>query len=145
MHGGHRLRRAAGIPARLGFADIRDHLLSHKFRRMIGGGNLLIQHGYAELRIEGKWVHASPAYDLATCEQNGFVPVAFDGVHDAKDPPCNRAGKRHIEYVRDHGTYDDFPWEEIVSYRKQFVAGLGQEWAAFVENVMTHTAERSSS
>lgn len=135
------LCRSAGILARLGFVDIRDHLLSNKFRKMIGGDNLLIQHGYCELFIDGRWVHASPAYDIATCEQNGFIPVEFDGISDAKDSPLNRDGKPHIEHVKDHGYYQDFPWDYVVSYRRDWVAGMGRGWTEFTENVKGHTVE----
>ncbi len=135
------LCRAVGIPARLGYVDIRDHLLSEKFREMVGGDNLLIQHGYVEMYIDGKWVHASPGYDLATCQKGGFVPVDFDGVNDAKDSPCDREGRPHIEHVKDHGHYADFPWDEIVRYRKEWVARIGREWVEFTENVRRHTVE----
>jgi transglutaminase-like putative cysteine protease len=135
------LCRAAGMPARLGYVDIRDHLLSEKFRRMIGGDNLLIQHGYVEMCIDGRWVHASPAYDLATCEKGGFVPVDFDGANDAKDSPYDQEGKPHIEHVKDHGHYEDFPWDWIVSYRREWVARIGREWAEFTDNVRDHEVE----
>lgn len=122
------LARASGIPARIGFADVRDHRLSPRFRDMIGGGNLLIWHGYAELHIDGRWVHASPAYDLGVCRRRGFVPVEFDGASDAKDPPFDLEGRPHVEYVTDHGQYADFPWEAIVDYRKAYVAKIGLDW-----------------
>ncbi len=118
------LARAAGIPARPGYADVRNHLLSRKFRDMIGGDNLLIQHGYTQLYLDGKWVHASPAYDLGICNRKGFVPVEFDGIHDARDSACNQRGKPHMELVKDHGTYDDFPWDFISSYREEWIAGI---------------------
>ncbi len=135
------LSRAAEIPARLGYVDVRDHLLSYKFRKMIGGGNLLIQHGYAELYIDGKWVHASPSYDVECCLQNGFVQVEFDGINDAKDSPYNRDGRPHIEHVKDHGHYEDFPWDEIVSYRKEWVSQIGREWGEYTENVSKHSID----
>jgi len=132
------LARAAGLPARLGYADVRDHLLSKKFRAMIGGDNLLIQHGYAELYVDGRWVHASPAYDLDTCRKMGFVPVEFDGIHDARDSAFNARGKPHIEYVKDHGHYADFPWDFILSYRQKWVASIGREWGEYTDNVAKH-------
>jgi len=135
------LARAAGIPARLGYADVRDHLLSRKFRDMIGGDNLLIQHGYTQLYLDGKWVHASPAYDLDTCRKMGFVPVDFDGIHDARDSAFNARGKPHIEYVKDHGHYADFPWDFILSYRQQWVASIGREWGEYTDNVARHKKE----
>jgi transglutaminase-like putative cysteine protease len=122
------LARAAGIPARIGFADIRDHLLSYKFRKMIGGNNLLIYHGYAELRIDGRWVHASPAVDAEACRQSGFVPVEFDGANDYRDSPVNQKGRKHIEWVQDRGTRDDFPWDEIRVAAQEFWAKLGKSF-----------------
>jgi hypothetical protein len=135
------LARAAGIPSRLGYMDVRDHLLSKKFRAMIGGDNLLIQHGYTELYIDGKWVHTSPAYDLSTCNKMGFVPVEFDGIHDARDSAFNARGKPHIEYVKDHGTYDDFPWDFILSYRQEWVVNIGRQWGEYTDNVASHHKE----
>ncbi len=102
---------------------------------MIGGDNLLIQHGYVESYIDGKWVHASPGYDLETCRKAGFVPVDFDGINDAKDGAYNQEGKPHIEHIKDHGHYEDFPWDEIVSYRKEWVTRIGREWKEFTDNV----------
>jgi transglutaminase-like putative cysteine protease len=135
------LCRAVGIPARLGFVDVRDNLLSPKFREMIGGGNLLIQHGYAEVLIDGRWVHASPAYDSETCRRSGFVPVEFDGVNDARDSTHSRDGRPHMEHVKDHGHRADFPWDEIVSYRKEWVARIGREWSEYTVNVDRHKVE----
>ena len=132
------LARAVGIPARLGFVDVRDHMLSEKFRKMIGGDNLLIQHGYAELYLGGKWVHASPAYDLETCQKAGFVPVDFDGVNDAKDSAYNPEGKPHIEHVKDHGHFDDFPFDYIRQYQREWVARIGREWNEYLDNVRNH-------
>jgi transglutaminase-like putative cysteine protease len=125
------LARASGIPARLGFVDVRDHLLSDKFRKTIGGDNLLIQHGYAELYLDGKWIHVSPAYDLKTCQKAGFVPVEFDGVNDAKDSAYNLEGKRHMEHVKYHDHFDDFPLDYIREYQQEWVIRIGREWSRY--------------
>jgi len=135
------LARAAGIPARPGYADFRDHQLSPKFRAMIGGDNLLIQHGYAELFIDGKWVHASPSYDLETCKKGGFVPVEFDGINDARDSSHNVKGEPHMQLAKDHGTYEDFPWDFILSYRQEWVISIGREWNEYTDNVAKHKKE----
>jgi len=135
------LCRAAGIPARVGYVDVRDHMLSEKFRQMVGGDNLLIQHGYAEIYVDGRWLHVSPAYDLATCEKAGFMPVEFDGANDAKDSSLNKEGKPHIDHVKDHGTFEDFPWDFIESYRMEWVIRIGREWNEYTENVRSHNVE----
>ncbi len=122
------LARAVGIPARLGFVDVHDHLLSDSFRRMIGGVNTFPFHGFAELYIDGRWIHASPAYDLKTCCRKRFVPVDFDGINHAKDSPYDQDGKPHIEHLKYHGPYEDFPWDEISNYYKEWAALLGIDW-----------------
>jgi transglutaminase-like putative cysteine protease len=122
------LARAVGIPARLGFVDVNDYRLSDSARQIVGGISVLPFHGYAELFIEGKWIHVSPTFDLETCLRKRFVPVDFDGVNDAKDSPYDQDGRPHIEHVHDHGPYEDFPWDEIRRYYKEWVAQLGLDW-----------------
>ncbi len=106
------LARAAGIPAGLHLADIRNHLLPDKPREMLGT-TLVTYHGYCELYIQGKWVKATPAFDLKMCQQNRIIPVEFDGKSDAIFHSHNRDGQLHIEYVKDHGRYEDVPLDEI--------------------------------
>ena len=107
------LTRAVGIPARLRFADIRNHLLPDKLREL-AGTNLLL-HGYNDLYIEGKWTKSTPTFDLKTCQENRIIPVEFDGKRDATFHSHNLDGKLHIEYVQDHGHYDELPFDKITN------------------------------
>lgn len=127
------LARAVGIPARIGFVDVYDHLLSDSFREMAGGTNLLSLHGYAELYVNGTWLHVSPSYNLEKCQKCGFIPVDFDGENDAKDSPYDKNGKPHIEHVKDHGTFDDFPWDYVLGYIREFVARMGLDFDDLME------------
>jgi len=106
------LSRAAGIPARIGFAVIRNYLLPEKVAGMIEG-NTLTDHGYAELYLNDRWVKATPVFDLEMCRKNRIVPVEFDGENDAKFHSHNHDGQLHIEYVMDRGPYEDVPVEGI--------------------------------
>ena len=107
------LARAAGIPAGLGFARLRNNLLPEKTLKWLGT-NILPFHGYAELYLNGKWVKATPAFDVTMCEKNRIVPVEFDGKHDAMFHSHNRDGKLHIEYIGDVGHYfDDLPLDKL--------------------------------
>jgi transglutaminase-like putative cysteine protease len=106
------LSRAVGIPARLGFAVIRNHLLPEKVAEMLMT-NVLPDHGYTELNINGIWVKATPALDIETCQKNRIIPVDFDGRNDAKFRSHNQDGKLHIEYLFDRGPYEDVPLIEI--------------------------------
>ena len=117
------LARAVGIPAALGFADIRNHLLPQKVAELFGT-NLIRLHGYAVLYLEGKWVKATPAFDLRMCEENRFVPVEFDGKSDAMLPSHDQDGKLHIEYVKDVGHYcDDIQPDRLVDALMQGFEG----------------------
>ncbi|UCC60610.1 MAG: transglutaminase domain-containing protein [Dehalococcoidia bacterium] len=126
------MARATGIPARLGFADIRNHLLSEKFREKMFGSNILVYHGWAELYIDGKWVRATPAYDIEMCLENSFIPVDFDGVNDARLHSHTEDGRMHIEYIREHGHYDDLPWAEILNAHGELLAELGVDRDTFM-------------
>ncbi|MBC8512668.1 MAG: transglutaminase domain-containing protein [Dehalococcoidia bacterium] len=108
------LARAAGIPARLHLADIRNHIMPDKLKELMGT-NLFSYHGYCGLYIEGKWVKATPAFDLKMCQENRISPVEFDGKNDAIFHSHNLDGKLHIEYVKDHGYYEDVPMDEILA------------------------------
>ena len=107
------LARAVGIPARLHFADIRNHLLPNRDEQLLGT-NLFSYHGCSELYIEGKWVKATPAFDLRMCQQNRIVPVEFDGKNDAIFHSHNLDGQLHIEHIQDHGYCEDVPLDEML-------------------------------
>lgn len=109
------LSRASGIPSRLGFAIIRNHQIPDKLAHMLTT-NEIPDHGYAELFLNGKWVKATPAFDITMCEKNGIIPVEFDGINDAVFHSHTRDGRLHIEYVSYRGYYDDAPFAEIVEW-----------------------------
>jgi transglutaminase-like putative cysteine protease len=101
--------RYVGIPARLGFGDVRNHLSTEKLRRRMKT-DLFIFHGYSELWVDGRWVKATPAFNLGLCEKFGVLPLEFDGRTDALFHPFNADGNLHMEYVRDRGVYPDIPY-----------------------------------
>lgn len=107
------LARSVGIPSRLGFADIRNHLAPKELREMMGT-NLFVYHGYSELWLNNKWVKATPAFDIVMCNKFDINPVEFDGFSDAVFHERNRNGELHIEYVKYQGTYDDLPFKKIM-------------------------------
>lgn len=106
--------RAAGIPARPGFADVRNHLATAKLRRIVGT-DIFAWHGYVSLWLDGQWVKATPAFDIRMCERFGVLPLDFDGTSDALLHPYNSASQRHMEYVQQRGEFDDLPYEELAA------------------------------
>ncbi len=105
--------RAEGIPARLGFADVRNHLTSPRLRKEMGT-DVFAYHGYTELHLGGQWVKATPAFNLSLCQRAKILPLEFDGEHDSIYHPLDTEGRRHMEYLRYRGVYLDVPFEDIM-------------------------------
>ena len=123
--------RAAGIPARVGFADVRNHLTTPALRARMGS-DLFVYHGFTELELEGRWVKATPAFNLELCRRFRVKALDFDGREDSIFHPFDEEDRRHMEYVRLRGSYADVPVEEITRvFRETYPAlyGLGREAA----------------
>ncbi|MFZ4578436.1 MAG: transglutaminase-like domain-containing protein [Myxococcota bacterium] len=100
--------RALGIPSRLHFANVRNHIGTAKLEQMLGT-DLLVFHGYAELYLEGRWVAATPAFNKELCDYLKVPPLDWDGRSHAILQAFSTDGGRFMEYVQDHGTYADVP------------------------------------
>ncbi len=111
--------RAVGIPARVGYADVRNHLSTERMRQQMQT-DLFVWHGYTDIWIEddtgaGVWRKATPAFNIELCDRFGLLPLDFDGRADSLYHPFDRSGQRHMEYVRQHGCFDDMPLARIVA------------------------------
>jgi transglutaminase-like putative cysteine protease len=104
--------RAAGIPSRLGFADVRNHLSTERLKRLMKT-DVFAYHGFTELFLDDHWVKVTPTFNLSLCEHFGVKTLEFDGRKDSLFHPYDAKGNRHMEYVRDHGTFADVPFERI--------------------------------
>ena len=104
--------RAAGIPARVGYADVKNHLTTPALTAKMGT-DLFVFHGYTDLFLDDKWVKATPAFNLAMCKRFRVKPLEFDGREDSIFHPFDEDNRRHMEYVSFRGTYADVPAEEI--------------------------------
>ena len=114
--------RQQGIPSRIGFADVRNHLSTARLRELMGT-DLFVYHGFTELFLEGKWVKATPAFNLSLCERFQVKPLEFNGEDDSIFHEFTAIGQRHMQYITDHGSFADLPFEKIfAAYRKQYPA-----------------------
>jgi hypothetical protein len=84
--------RAVGIPSRLGFADVRNHLATARLLRIL---------------------RTDLSCDLSLCERFAVKPLEFNGRDDALLHPFDHEGKRHMEYVHDRGSHADLPLDEM--------------------------------
>ncbi|HEY2183790.1 MAG TPA: transglutaminase family protein [Xanthobacteraceae bacterium] len=105
--------RAAGMPARVGYADVRNHMTSPRLQEMLGT-DVFRWHSYTDLHVNGRWVKATPAFNASLCDRLGVSVLEFDGRTDSLFQPFDRSGRRHMEYLLDRGTYADVPFETIL-------------------------------
>ncbi|MDN5939534.1 MAG: hypothetical protein L0H83_12855 [Salinisphaera sp.] len=104
--------RAAGIASRIGFADVRNHLVPDNALALMEG-DLFRWHAYTALFLDGNWVKATPAFNIELCQRHGVTPLDFDGREDSIFHPYDQAGRQHMEYVRFHGEFDDMPLDRF--------------------------------
>jgi transglutaminase-like putative cysteine protease len=116
--------RSVGIPARLGFADVRNHLSTARMRDRMQT-NVFYWHGYTSIHLDGRWIKATPAFNAGLCEKFRLRPLEFDGRHDSIFHPFDRDGNRHMEYVRDRGEFADVPFEAMLATFREHYPGLG--------------------
>lgn len=122
--------RSLGIPSRLGLADVRNHLSSPKLIEWLQS-DIFRMHGFIELYLNGRWVKATPAFNRQLCELMKVAPLEFDGIHDSVFQEYTDAGQAHMEYVNDHGVFDDVPHAFIVTGIENAYPHLfGEEGAA---------------
>jgi len=100
--------RVHGIPSRVGFADVRNHLTTEKLRRSMGT-DVFTWHGFTEIWVGGAWRKATPTFNATLCLRLGVEPLDFDGHGDALLHPFDGAGRTFMVYVHDHGAYHDVP------------------------------------
>lgn len=114
--------RSLGIPARIGFADVRNHLATEKLLALLKT-DVFVYHGYADLFLEERWVKATPAFNIELCERFGVEPLEFDGRQDAILQAYDGQGNIYMEYLGFHGSFDDVPLDMVVSrMRKTYPA-----------------------
>jgi transglutaminase-like putative cysteine protease len=126
--------RCRGIPARLGFADVRNHLTSDKLSASMGT-DVFAWHGYAELELNGHWRKLSTAFNIELCEKFGVRVLEFDPEQDTLMHPFDQHGRQHMEYVRQRGAYDDLPLEEIFETFLEIYPG----WERDASGAVRHT------
>lgn len=117
------LCRAAGVPSRLGFADVRNHLSTEKMRASMNS-DLFYFHGYCSTFIDGQWVKSTPAFNLSLCEKFNLKPLEFDGRNDSLYHEFDNAGNRHMEYVFERGEYLDVPFDELMAVFEEHYPNL---------------------
>ncbi len=143
--------RAVGIPSRLGFADVKNHMVTERLRRLMQT-DLFVFHGYTQLLLDNKWVSATPAFNRSLCEHFDVAPLEFDGRSDSVFQQFDRKGNRYMEYVHDRGLHADVPRiEMLAAFREHYpslMSGEGYdlgEGGSFEDDATTKEGGRGAS
>ncbi len=127
------LGRASGIPSRIGFATVRNHLATKQLIDFLGS-DLFVYHGFVEFYLEGKWVKATPAFNRELCERNQVSPLEFNGREDALFQLYNSRQQKFMEYLEYTGTYADIPVSIIVEgWEKAYGKDRVRRWIRMFE------------
>jgi len=128
------LGRVCGIPSRVGFATVRNHLATRQLIEFLGT-DLFVYHGFVEFYLADHWVKATPAFNIELCRKHKVLPLEFNGREDSIFHPFNTDKKQFMEYVDDHGTYADIPVDEIViGWEKIYGKNRVRNWIEGYEN-----------
>lgn len=122
------LGRACGIPSRLGFATVRNHLATRQLIELMGS-DLFVYHGFTEFHLAGRWIKATPAFNVELCRKHRVAPLEFNGREDSVFQAYNSDQKPFMEYVEDHGTFADVPVDLIVgAWEKAYGSRRVRQW-----------------
>ncbi|MBB0242801.1 transglutaminase-like superfamily protein [Streptomyces alkaliphilus] len=105
--------RAAGIPSRLYYGDVHNHLASPQLEKLMGG-KVFCFHSLTSVRLANRWVKVTPVFNALLCRLYRIRPLEFDGHRDSMYHPYDEEGRLHMEFLRTHGEFDDVPYEMVV-------------------------------
>ena len=72
----------------------------------------------------------STAFNIELCERFGVGVLEFDPIHGALMHPFDQNGNKHMEYIRERGSFNDLPFAEIMdTFAEAYANGPGADEA----------------
>lgn len=102
--------RAVGVPSRLSFYIVRNHIATERLEKALKK-NYLVFHGAAEVFLEGKWLKMTPAFNKGLYKYLGVEPLEFDGTADSIFQEYDHKGNVFMEYLHEYGFFSDLPYD----------------------------------
>ena len=110
--------RAVGVPSRLSFYIVRNHIATDKLENILRK-NYLVFHGAAELFLDNKWLKTTPAFNKKLCQYLNVEPLEFDGTSDSIFQEFDKSGNVFMKYLHDYGAFNDLPYELYLNELKK--------------------------
>ena len=133
--------RAVGIPSRLSFYIVANHIATEKIERILKT-NQLVFHGAAEFYLDGRWLKVTPAFDARLCRRLGVAGLDFDGEADAIFQQYDENGNVFMEYLHDYGSFDDMPYELALKELKEHYPHIFDRKEYLADDLLYDLAKR---
>jgi len=117
--------RALGIPARLGFGIVKNHIGVEKLVKYLQKDEIVF-HGFTEVFLDGRWTKCTPAFDRRICRLSGVEPLEWSGEADSLFQ-AYRGEERYMEYLHFYGVFPDVPLQLMHSEMQQHYPHLFEE------------------
>jgi len=123
--------RVVGIPSRLGFANVKNHIGTAKLEKILKT-NILVFHGYTELYLNEIWVKVTPAFNKELCEKLNVAPLEFNGKEDSIFQEYDRKGGKFMEYLYDYGNFPDVPYDLLIKELKKHYPHIFEKYGKVI-------------
>ncbi|MDY6911551.1 MAG: transglutaminase family protein [Chloroflexota bacterium] len=131
--------RSVGIPARIGFADVRNHISTARMREQLKT-DVFFWHAYTSIYLNGVWVKATATFNIELCHKFRIKPLDFNGHEDALFHPFDLTGNQHMEYILYRGEFADVPLNQIIETHLEHGLALSLNNANFDLDVEQETS-----
>jgi len=110
--------RGLQIPARIHLAKVKNHIGIERIIEKFGTDEIS-PHGMVDVFLDGKWLKASPAFNIELCRKCNVAPLEFDGENDSIFQEFDNSGNKFMEYLEDYGSFKDVPMDFIIKNFKE--------------------------
>jgi hypothetical protein len=117
--------RAAGIPAKLGFGIVVNHIGVEKLTSYLQREEIVF-HGFVEAFVDGVWSKCTPAFDPRICRLSGVEPLAWNQRDDSLFQEFSSNGK-FMEYIHFYGSFPDVPFALMHQEMQRYYPHLFEE------------------
>ncbi len=103
------LLRSSSIPSRLRFSNVKNHVSTPSIEKVLRT-DVFVFHADTEVYYEHQWILLSPAFDKNTCRRMNVDFLEFAHMQEARLDLNTKAGKKHLKYIHQYGSFRDLPY-----------------------------------